>query len=142
MTTQPNQDAMGELRDEVATLLHGDYGCTRVWEAWQYGTMTEEDFVPLEDTERVDEIVALAEAYAQRRVEEVIQWLEDDIKRIDSRNWDMESLVIEHLVRANEATDDQKRSHNDIVTDRRAALLLYAVLNNYKKLNQTTEDKT
>src|SRR5690606_40716550 len=48
-----------ELRQKVTEMLTGDYGCTRVWEAWQDGTMTEDDFVPLEETERVDEIVDL-----------------------------------------------------------------------------------
>ena len=31
------------------------YDCTRVWEAWSYGTMTQDDFVPV--TERLDDIL-------------------------------------------------------------------------------------
>jgi hypothetical protein len=37
----------------LSSWLNGEYYCTRVWEAWSYGTMTEEDFVPID----VDEIV-------------------------------------------------------------------------------------
>ena len=34
------------------------YLCGRVWEAWSYGTMTEDDFTPaVEDDEFVDEMV-------------------------------------------------------------------------------------
>jgi hypothetical protein len=33
--------------------LNGEFYCTRVWEAWNYGTMTQEDFKPID----VDEII-------------------------------------------------------------------------------------
>jgi len=38
-----------ELHDSILA-------CSRVWEAWQYGTMTQDDFTPaIEETEWVDE---------------------------------------------------------------------------------------
>lgn len=40
-------------------MLSDDFACTRVWESWQFGTMTQDDFVPLNETERVDELLAL-----------------------------------------------------------------------------------
>lgn len=48
------------LRDAIATALaselaHDTYDCTRVWSAWQVGTMGEDDFSPIGD--RLDEIV-------------------------------------------------------------------------------------
>lgn len=52
---------MSDIRDEIAELLSDDYACTRAWEAWQYGTMTQDDFVPLADTVRVDELAHLIE---------------------------------------------------------------------------------
>jgi hypothetical protein len=41
-------------RDELAKLLASEidddvYGCTRVWEAWIYGTMSQDDFVPINE---------------------------------------------------------------------------------------------
>ena len=48
-----------DLRAAVRTALEGElsygaYDCTRVWEAWSVGTMTQDDFVPV--SERLDEI--------------------------------------------------------------------------------------
>jgi hypothetical protein len=51
-----------ELHEKVSELLRGDYACNRVWEAWQVGTMTVDDFQPLEETVRTDEIVSLIQS--------------------------------------------------------------------------------
>lgn len=48
MTTQlekMNAEA-ARMSDLVKDILQDFYCCTRVWEAWQVGTMTEEDFIP------------------------------------------------------------------------------------------------
>ncbi len=49
----------GEIRVAIQRALQatlGDtYDCTRVWSAWGYGTMGEDDFVPVLD--RMDEII-------------------------------------------------------------------------------------
>jgi hypothetical protein len=47
------------LRDKIAEAIGGDtYDCTRVWSAWGFGTMDQDDFVPLvEQEERLYEIV-------------------------------------------------------------------------------------
>lgn len=66
-------DAREELRDKVANLLADDYACTRVWEAWQVGTMTQDDFEPLSETERADEIVALFDTLLAKKVREALQ---------------------------------------------------------------------
>jgi hypothetical protein len=42
-----------KLRDAFAQALTGVYVCGRVWEAWQYGTMTEDDFQPASECEEV-----------------------------------------------------------------------------------------
>ena len=42
--------------------------CTRVWEAWRYETMTEEDFVNVsEDDECVQALVAAAEPHLRKK---------------------------------------------------------------------------
>jgi hypothetical protein len=42
-----------ELREKIIKVLgpelYGAYDCIRVWEAWSYGTMSQDDFVPVED---------------------------------------------------------------------------------------------
>lgn len=47
------------LREKIADHLKAEFGdtydCTRVWEAWSVGTMTDEDFEPV--TDRLDSIV-------------------------------------------------------------------------------------
>ena len=48
--------------------------CTRVWEAWRYGTMTEEDFVNVsEDDECVQALVAAAEPHLRKKWAEEIR---------------------------------------------------------------------
>lgn len=50
-------DLREKLHDALASELeYGAYDCTRVWEAWSVGTMSEDDFVPV--TERLDDIVS------------------------------------------------------------------------------------
>ena len=47
-------------KDEVAQLiaehLGGTYHCTRVWEAWNVGTMSQDDFEPVDESETPTEI--------------------------------------------------------------------------------------
>ena len=48
--------------------------CTRVWEAWRYGTMTEEDFVNVsEDDECMQALVAAAEPHLRKKWAEEIR---------------------------------------------------------------------
>ena len=48
--------------------------CTRVWEAWRYGTMAEEDFVSVsEDDECVQALVAAAEPHLRRKWAEEVR---------------------------------------------------------------------
>jgi len=52
------------IADTVRDHLGGIFDCTRVWSAWQVGTMTEDDFTPAGETELADEIAtAVAEIY-------------------------------------------------------------------------------
>lgn len=62
--------------DAIKELIADDYACTRVWEAWQVGTMTQEDFMALSETERAEEIYGL--------IEEHILF---DLNEIDNKPW-------------------------------------------------------
>jgi hypothetical protein len=44
------------LTDKIAEALGGTYHCTRVWEAWSYGTMTQDDFCDVGESETPGEI--------------------------------------------------------------------------------------
>lgn len=46
------------IAEIVRDHLDGIYCCTRVWEAWSVGTMSEDDFVPAAEIEMADEIAA------------------------------------------------------------------------------------
>lgn len=79
--TLNNQSNDSELTKRVSNLIDGDYACNRVWEAWQVNTMTEDDFVPLNETERVDEIVQfIQDKILKARIEELsgIDWKTGD----------------------------------------------------------------
>lgn len=47
-----------ELRDALAEVLGDVYVCSRVWEAWNVGTMTQDDFSPAsEDEDLLDSLI-------------------------------------------------------------------------------------
>lgn len=61
------------LTDLIADGLRGTYHCTRVWSAWGIGTMSEDDFSPVEESgtpaEIAESIISLiAAAPAQEKV--------------------------------------------------------------------------
>ena len=52
------------IADTVRDYLGDIFACTRVWEAWQVGTMTQNDFTPADETELADDIAgAVATLY-------------------------------------------------------------------------------
>lgn len=66
--TEPQPQSAGSSWDptgadaDLDTILDGEYACTRVWEAWQYGTMTQDDFVPMAESEIVGDLLAWRDA--------------------------------------------------------------------------------
>lgn len=60
-----------ELADAIAATLHEDVlVCSRVWEAWSYGTMTADDFTPAaEDPDLLGDVAdgLLADGYRKPR---------------------------------------------------------------------------
>lgn len=105
---QPKQDVDLEkdaLREIVISHFRGgDYACTRAWEAWQYGTMTQDDFIPLEETERVDEMVDLV---MQQREKDRIGFIEE-----------LKSLRDPFFAMANEMTEMQLEGDEIELEDR------------------------
>ena len=70
--TDHQQDAIEAVKAELdyQEAMH----CTRVWEAWRYGTMTEEDFVNVsEDDECVQALIAAAEPHLRKKWAEEIR---------------------------------------------------------------------
>lgn len=56
------------IRETLIEHLGDTYDCTRVWEAWSYGTMSDSDFIPVND--RIDDIVeAVILAMQENRIE-------------------------------------------------------------------------
>lgn len=50
-----------QMRDAIAVVLGDAMDCTRVWEAWSVGTMSQDDFsVITDDEDRLMEIVDVA----------------------------------------------------------------------------------
>jgi hypothetical protein len=70
-----------QIADLVRDHLTSVYVCTRVWNAWRVGTMTEDDFIPASEIEMADEIAeavfALLPAPAQQPLasgQEPVAW--------------------------------------------------------------------
>lgn len=54
-----------DIDSELNEILKWNYCCHRVWEAWQYWTMKEDDFSPLEEDENFyNDIKSLFEKYS------------------------------------------------------------------------------
>lgn len=69
-TERPAQSLREQVRDMIASHLAGTYHCGRVWEAWSCGTMTQDDFSDVGDSdtpeELTEEIMALITAAEQK----------------------------------------------------------------------------
>lgn len=48
--------------EDLLYILSDTYECTRVWEAWGYGTMTDADFQPAAETDLLHELIAWRDA--------------------------------------------------------------------------------
>jgi len=68
----------------IRALIDGHYKCGRVWEAWQIGTMTEDDFTPSEDTELPEEVYKLIAEAQKAKVEEILTIINERIEESTS----------------------------------------------------------
>ena len=49
------------VRENLSAVLGEAYFCTKVWEAWGYGTMSQQDFEPIDAQGIIDGLLAIAE---------------------------------------------------------------------------------
>lgn len=58
LTSDLTDEQRERVADAVAEALADVYACGRVWEAWSYGTMSEDDFSPAgEDPDILDNVI-------------------------------------------------------------------------------------
>ena len=71
-TPDPEETEREALRTAVLSAFHDDVLiCTRVWEAWGYGTMTADDFTPaIESDEFIDSLMDAVLAARHRSLPE------------------------------------------------------------------------
>lgn len=88
------------LIDAIAQGLHGTWHCTRVWEAWHVGTMSQDDFEPVDEsetpTEIADAVLALLATHPTQQGLDAARyrWLRDNDWRNDEK---MEPVIRLHL---------------------------------------------
>jgi len=82
-------------RDAAAVALAGALDCTRVWEAWGYGTMGPDDFVELaEQPERLEEVVtAVAAALAREATSGLPTALVKEPDGITVKKWSASQIM-------------------------------------------------
>lgn len=105
MSTQTEREL---ARDRLAKELSDAMDCTRVWDAWHYGTMSQDDFSLIaENDERLNDIVEAVCAHLLSRIaeleqerikdRELIGQLDDRVgeqmKRIDALSKDAEPVA-------------------------------------------------
>ena len=84
-TTPAAKSQLEAVTNAIEKVLDGQGAlhCTRVWEAWGYGTMSEEDFSPVaDDAEAVHEIAsAVLEALGPRPITDEMVEAADEARR-------------------------------------------------------------
>ena len=87
------------LIDAIAQGLHGTWHCTRVWEAWHVGTMSQDDFEPVDEsetpTEIADAVLALLAA-APAQAAAPIKTLEEAIAHAEDKAKGTSACAMEH----------------------------------------------
>ena len=94
MTTNTNAALREKLIDMIAEHLSGTYRCLRVWEAWNFGTMSQDDFddVGESDTpaELADAILAALSTAARRQQPDLAgdgDSTKDEIRMTDNKQY-------------------------------------------------------
>ena len=98
------------LADKIAELLRGTYHCNRVWEAWSVGTMSEDDFEPVDESETPHEIAEAlhamigAQAPASTRPADA---------SISGQRVDVASAKVNYFL-VQEIADDRRLDYNEL----------------------------
>ena len=91
-TTPAAKSQLEAVTNAIEKVLDGQDAlhCTRVWEAWGYGTMSEEDFSPVaDDAEAVHEIAsAVLEALGPRPITD--EMVDAGAKALNNAGWTYE----------------------------------------------------
>ena len=93
MTATPEPFTITGTDDDLSVLLESYYWCGRSWEAWQYKTMTEEDFEPAAECVLPAELIAWRDAAVAAEREKCAAEI-----RAAAREWYGPGLMV--LVRA------------------------------------------
>jgi hypothetical protein len=72
---------------DLDTILDGEFACTRVWEAWQVGTMTQDDFTPMAETEIVSDLLAWRDAAVHAAIERAVQRFRENPMWATAASW-------------------------------------------------------
>lgn len=64
LTTNTNAALREKLIDMIAEHLSGTYRCLRVWEAWNFGTMSQDDFDDVGESDTPPELADALRALA------------------------------------------------------------------------------
>ena len=108
------------IADTVRDNLGDIFACTRVWDAWQVGTMTQNDFTPADETDLADEIAeSVAALYthpASRQAVSVPQQWRDTMEELAA---DLESEIENRR-----SGDLDRRIKRDLIVVREARALL------------------
>jgi len=88
-----------DLKKEISDYL-GDttYNCTRVWSAWEYGTMSRDDFkLAQDDDDFMDSLVGIFEKFlSQARQESRREGRLEGLREMDEALCDMEKWFYEY----------------------------------------------
>ena len=68
-----SEDNKQKYYNKAMDILNGLYHCDRIWEAWQYGTMTQDDFILAnEDDNIVEEIAKKLHDFIKQEINKII----------------------------------------------------------------------
>lgn len=85
-----------DLRDTIREHLTSLYVCTRVWDAWHVGTMTEDDFTPAGETDFVEDLACAIEAATHTAQPQAEPALRSALERLQ---WNLDLLLAGKPVR-------------------------------------------
>jgi hypothetical protein len=90
------------LRDAIASCLTSVYICNRVWSAWSYGTMSQDDFIEARETEFLDDLVGVVMSVMQSQAQQPAYEDHDTAKH---HEW-LKKVETENAGKANELICD------------------------------------
>lgn len=78
-----NVPTVSTLTSAIAGALSGTWHCMRVWEAWHHGTMSEDDFEPVAESETPREIAEIVAGMYASALDDVVERAISEFERRD-----------------------------------------------------------